>query len=268
MDGKMGKPDMNDRDVQNTIENNFIELCLAAARASSGKIVSEKGYSYTKDCLMAWYDRIFALREPALRSPDFFCDMKSRISKGELPRSIFLSSELVSRGIDKQFLNHGFEPFYEQTGMATHHGQKEFALTSDEEIRPIKTDDELNEWIGCLERVFGKKRSKALYERLSTHRGISLWGLYSAKIMVSTVLILTDGKTAGLHLIGTHPEFRHRGFGTKMTAFAVNRCFQEKNEAVVLLSSNMGKALYAQLGFREQGKVLHLKLSNPKTGST
>ena len=257
---------MNNHDIQKTAEMNFFDLCIAATRVSFGKVEITQSYSYTKNCIMDFYDKVYLTNARLFDGANSIDIIKEKIMHGEFPNSLYISSKLVTMGIDQLFLENGFTVFYEQTPMAVRRSTYTEKLSCGEDIRQIKSKKELEPWIDCVERAFGRKRDITLYSKLSERKDISLWGLYKNDSPVSTVLILTSGKTSGLHLIGTNPQYRGNGYGSEITTFAIQKAFREHYNIVVLLSSNKGKTMYSSLGFMEYGKVVHLKMIEEPSG--
>jgi ribosomal protein S18 acetylase RimI-like enzyme len=67
---------------------------------------------------------------------------------------------------------------------------------------------------------------------------------------VATSLLNFSGNVAGIYAVCTLPDFRDRGFGAAMTAFAVKDGFLRGCDLASLQSSPAGAPLYFKLGFR------------------
>jgi GNAT superfamily N-acetyltransferase len=57
-----------------------------------------------------------------------------------------------------------------------------------------------------------------------------------------------------LQILGTHPDYQRRGYGSALCAWGMKRA-QQDNVAISLLASPMGFKLYLALGFEDLGKV-------------
>ena len=247
--------------IRNEIESSFKNLCIHAASVSGGVFSIEEFYSYTNKCLMAWYEKVFDI-DFAYSSVDEVIDnLVERMGSGRIPENVLLSSDQVSRKMDSALCKKGFEVVYEQTNMAITKDEYTGDDAGFEMIRRIQSDGRLDDWIACLELSFGRSRNKILYERLSRVEGITFWGLYEGDTLASTLGILETGKTAGLQLVSTHPEYRNKGYASIITRFALHKSFTGNSELAVLQSSRMAGRMYSRLGFREFGRIMHLRMT-------
>ncbi len=250
---------MTKAEIQRIIENDFTSLCAAAAGVSGGTLVRDGLYSFTRGSLMEWYDKVFDFRLPVPDGGAFAADLVRRIEKGEIPRSVFLASGPETEALEAPLVRAGFSVFYEQTGMAVRRGELRAPEGGPGEIGPVTTGEDLDAWIACLDLSFERKRNRTQYGKLAGADGISLWGIRDGGVMVSTILLQERGEASGIHLVSTHPDHRKKGHGARLTAFAAGRAFSAGADRVVLLSSPMGRGMYAGLGFAVYGTVKHLR---------
>jgi ribosomal protein S18 acetylase RimI-like enzyme len=125
------------------------------------------------------------------------------------------------------------------------------------DIRPVSNAKKLDEWIAVSEEAFGKKRSKELYGILLKEKDITLYGCHHGGKIVTTLMLYRKGKTAGIHVVGTKKAFRGRGFGTRLTKFALRAARERGCDVCVLQASDMGRRIYRDIGFREYGAIRH-----------
>ncbi|QNK63542.1 GNAT family N-acetyltransferase [Pedobacter sp. PAMC26386] len=67
---------------------------------------------------------------------------------------------------------------------------------------------------------------------------------------------------AGLHMIGTLPEFRGKGLAHQMTIHLLNECIKDKKMRVVLHASEAGERVYLKLGFTPLKQIVTYSLLN------
>ncbi|KAF7903794.1 uncharacterized protein EAF01_006843 [Botrytis porri] len=63
-----------------------------------------------------------------------------------------------------------------------------------------------------------------------------------------------NGDDFYLHLLGTHPDFRRRGYATQLLKWGIERSTRD-NAPLVLSASAMGEPTYLACGFEELGRV-------------
>ena len=81
-------------------------------------------------------------------------------------------------------------------------------------------------------------------------RGISYYiGTFSGKHVATSLSCISDG-VVGVYAVATIPEFRGRGFGSAMTAFAVKEGFSKGCDLATLQSGSMSTPVYLRMGFR------------------
>ena len=74
-------------------------------------------------------------------------------------------------------------------------------------------------------------------------------GIFSGK-PVATSLSCVANAVAGVYAVSTIPEFRGKGLGTAMTAFAANEGFSKGCDVAALQSGSMSTPVYLRMGFR------------------
>jgi GNAT superfamily N-acetyltransferase len=58
-----------------------------------------------------------------------------------------------------------------------------------------------------------------------------------------------------LRILGTHPDYMRRGFGSTLTKWGMSMA-KDESLVVSLMAGPMGSLLYSHLGFRSLGKVV------------
>jgi Acetyltransferase (GNAT) family len=120
-------------------------------------------------------------------------------------------------------------------------------------IRKVRTLDDLKLWNRTCAVGFGE--DPGLFELFNrpvilSAKGTSMYiGECSEKPVATSLLYLSNG-VAGIYGVSTLPEFRGRGFGGALTAFAVKEGFSNGCDLASLQSSSLGVPVYFKLGFR------------------
>ena len=69
------------------------------------------------------------------------------------------------------------------------------------------------------------------------------------------IVFFDSNNNAGLHMIGTTPNGRGKGIGTKMTEKLIWEAKTNKSKNCVLHASIMGENIYKKLGFNSFGEL-------------
>ena len=100
------------------------------------------------------------------------------------------------------------------------------------------------------EPAIGNFFREAAAELLADDPQMQLFIGYADNCPVATSELFAGGDVAGVHMVATHPEFRHRGFGWKMTWAALEQGRRLGLKHASLQASREGEGLYRRLGFR------------------
>lgn len=131
------------------------------------------------------------------------------------------------------------------------------------DVEPVDKPASLDEWLAVMARSYG----------WADRRGAETWAtLYRVPIEEGAspwrhVLVRRDGRaiacaslfTAGGHAfvtnVGTVPEARGQGSGTSATLAVVAIARDLGYRQVSLAASEMGRSIYARIGFREDARL-------------
>ncbi len=130
-------------------------------------------------------------------------------------------------------------------------------------LRPPPSDLEIHRVHDLSERL-SWERTAALgfqmpdpkfFDQLATPQSLAIEGLtyylgICASKPVATAILYESENVAGIYGVSTIPEFRGRGFGAAMTAFAVMDGFQRECDLSSLQAGPMGFPVYLKMGFR------------------
>ncbi len=124
---------------------------------------------------------------------------------------------------------------------------------SELEIRQVSNLDELLSWARTNSVGFGDSPNfldPFVRPESLEMRGISYYiGSFSGKHVATSLSCVANG-VAGVYAVATIPEFRGRGFGTAMTAFAVKEGFAKGCDLATLQSGSMSTPVYLRMRFR------------------
>ncbi len=125
------------------------------------------------------------------------------------------------------------------------------------ELRGLSADD-YEAFIGLQEEGFGMAGPAArdlFSPGLLSRPNRAFVGAVDGRVVVSGVLVST-GKVAGVYNIATAADARRRGYGGSMTRHVLQAGRVAGCEMGALQSSQMGRAIYTRMGFREVGSYL------------
>lgn len=155
------------------------------------------------------------------------------------------------------FDQQGFDFIFRQSGMSIVPGEKH-SLKQEIDLHEIDTWGEIEQWSNLFQSAFGYLISPETIQR-SKH----VISFYLIKIDGSwkgtLVLFETDG-TLGLHSLGVPPQFRRQGIAEEVMKKVLNQSAEQKKELLTLQASEMGKALYLRLGFRDEFPIYNYRL--------
>lgn len=127
-------------------------------------------------------------------------------------------------------------------------------LPSDLEIRQVRDVSERLSWERTAALGF-QMSDPNFFDRLATPQSLATKGLtyylgICAGKPVATSILYESDSIAGIYGVSTVPEFRGRGFGAAMSAFAVREGFQRGCDLSSLQASPIGFPVYLKMGFR------------------
>lgn len=121
------------------------------------------------------------------------------------------------------------------------------------EIRKVSSLDEFLVWARANSMGFGSSPNfldPFVRPESLEMKGISYYiASFSGKPVATSLSCVSNG-VAGVYAVATIPEFRGRGFGTAVTAFAVREGFAKGCDLAALQSGSMSTPVYLRMGFR------------------
>jgi GNAT superfamily N-acetyltransferase len=238
------------------IEQNLIDLCIKAATISFGDVKNLGGFSYAKNEYVDWYNKIFHIKLMGNIGEQIEL-IKRGIAEQKLPKNLMITPHTEPDDLEKYISNSGFRQYYIQYGMAMPITNHDLCNSTHKGIVQLSSEEEIIKWVGATEKAFCKKRDSMLYKLLLKDTTAKFYGLYCDNLLVTTLLLFVKNNIAGIHLVGTIPNYRGKGFGTEITKFALSEAARQNCQFAVLHASEKGKRIYARIGFQEFGVIKH-----------
>ncbi len=130
-------------------------------------------------------------------------------------------------------------------------------------LRPLPSDLEIKRVRDLSERLSWERTAAVgfqmsdpnFFDRLATPQSLATEGLtyylgFCAGKPVATSILYVSENVAGIYGVSTIPEFRGRGFGAAITAYAVMVGFQHGCDLSSLQAGPLGVPVYLKMGFR------------------
>ncbi len=244
---------LNKKHLINNLENNIYNFKLNIAR-SSNKIVNVQPFFKWVNCAPSrWPNQILDVNISDDIVDEKIDYIKENILKGDAPNYLFLGPRAYSKRFETQLLRKGFTQFTRWSGMILKLEDRNVFPGSIEDfkIKTVSSIGELKIWSSILnEAMFGGGFEGAdLFANLYKTSDVILYlGMYG-DTPVATSCVFFDSKIAGLFLISTRPEYRNRGFGTRMTAAPLDAASKKGIIYSGLYATVLGERVYKKLGF-------------------
>ena len=245
-------------DLAVIIEKNLVNLCIKAANISRGEVVNQDYYSWAKNPYFEGYNNVFNMNIPKSMIKKTIMLLHKNIELEIAPKYLLINSNNQPIILEEYLKSLNYEMFYQQSGMAIDLASFKFEKNDNiGEIRTIKSDNELEEWILITEEAFRNKRNSHIYKMFLKENDIRFYGCYYKDKIVATLMLYIKDAIAGIHLVGTANEFRGKGFGTLITKTALSDAKDLGCKYSVLQASDMGRNVYKNIGFKEYCKIRH-----------
>ena len=144
----------------------------------------------------------------------------------------------------------GFRESFGQVGMVLEL-TKLFEEDGVMRVEEVIFGDGIRVWGDVFEGAFGYRISERLLNR--GVEGVRLLLIYDGDVAVGTAMVyMGDAAVVGIHAMGVLPAGRGKGVAGRLMKYILNAAVLEGYAYAVLQASDMGKGLYAKLGFRDQ----------------
>jgi GNAT superfamily N-acetyltransferase len=247
-----------DQSLMALTETSLADLYIRAAEVAGGEFVQEEYYCWTKNPYADRYGKIFNIRIPGKRADTVLRKLCDDMAQGPAPKNILLGPTSLPCNLAERLAGHNFNKVYTQTGMALELTQLG-PLPDDEagHIRVVDSGPALAQWLLVAAAAFGKTRNPALFQCFMREKDFVLYAGYLHDRMVATTMLHIKSAVAGIHLVGTLPEYRGRGFATALTCTALRDAREKGCTIGALQASAMGESVYRKIGFNGYGTISH-----------
>lgn len=248
--------------MKKVIESNFTNLCIELSKISNSLFETFTDYTVAANPFDPWFSRIYAINEQSSNLNNSINNIRTNIINQRYPNSLMVT-ELENFQVVKDLLeSYKFNCNYIQTGMAIQLNESDFTDRFDPNVKIIETALQLQNWISCVKSIFGNTKNIELYSKLLERKEFTFLGYFLENKIVGTTLLYISDNVAGVHIVGTVPELRNTGIGSRITKSAFGLAKKHGATIGVLQSSPMGKSMYSKLGFKEFSTVTHWNLSD------
>ncbi len=123
---------------------------------------------------------------------------------------------------------------------------------ADLEIVIVRTKEEVLEFAQVASLAFGYSIDPDVASvLLGSNTTLLVQGKRKGQVVATGLLHATEN-TAGIHMVGVHPDFRRQGLAKKMMVHLLNLASNQGVDWITLQASDMAVGLYEQLGFKKQ----------------
>jgi GNAT superfamily N-acetyltransferase len=245
-------------DFTSAIESNLHHFYEFAATRADLELVKEKDYSWVRNRDSAWPNWIFRLNREMLDKEEFIKSLADRIKNKEIPPFLVtLEPDNPERFYDLA-AKYGMKQINRWIGMAiTLDDYKPLPeLSSSNNIFEVCDTESINDWIKVVNNSLFNSTTleKEIIEKLYQQGPLKLYLGCENSYPVSTSMSFENSSVAGLYMIATMESHRGKGWGTRLTRFAMEKCFQNNIRLIILHASAMGEPVYRKIGFKEYCK--------------
>lgn len=124
-------------------------------------------------------------------------------------------------------------------------------------VEKVKTKGDLKQWFEIVNTEVLKKNmlNFRVFEKTIDNPNFSLYLGKDAGEPVATSLTFNGDQECGLYFISTLKNQRGKGFGSKITRYAINQAIKNGQKYFVLHATKAGESIYKKIGFSEYMKI-------------
>jgi ribosomal protein S18 acetylase RimI-like enzyme len=245
-------------DLISAIESNLYQFYDFVASRGNLELVNERDFSWVRNKSSAWPNWIFRVNPGLLMEEKFIESLTSRIKRQEIPPYLIIPEPENSRDFYNLAEKFGLRQIMRWTGMALMKDEYSADPSYHKCGKIIRVRDEtsLKDWLQVVNSALYSSNSlvNALLEKLYLRDPFKLYLGYADGEPVSTSMSFQKDAIAGLYMISTMENHRNKGYGAELTRYAMETCFQQEAEIIILHASVMGEKVYRKIGFKEYCK--------------
>ena len=252
----------------NTIEKNLYEFYRIFGRIENIKLSKTNEFESIYAADRSWPQIVFNLNQKI--EPQKIITVLAKEIENKYCSPTFVAPEnYISRNEVEILKINAFVPIKVITGMKLI-PQKDALNNPDSEceIQDLNDETHLVDFANLIKQEFVPSEMSFNIEilpALKTFKEVQLTGLFYRKILVASMMVLTNIDVAGLYFIVTKKEYQNKGFATTLINFMVGRLYRNGIKEVVLHANHYSFGLYKKLGFTEQNRfIIYKKLWDGK----
>lgn len=212
----------------------------------------EEDYSFINLLQSDWPRRIFRLRQNIEASS--IAILTEKMQTGVLPHRITLAEYDAAIPLLE---NAGLVQVFSQKGMAIQLNDAQLLEPSDVKFIQVKTQVDAARFAMVASTSFGYWVAPTMIGSLVGQSSVvMLLGLVDGSEACCGLAFFDSSGHAGLHMIGTLPEYRGRGLARTITQRLMAECQEREAYLCVLHASPAGAPVYERLGFQSYGKIV------------
>ena len=200
-----------------------------------------------------WYNRVRLHGELGEKLGGVVRGLGQLAKDGKLPKLLcYLESEYTDADIAQLLLEAGYVPMVSQRAMYMPLGARDAAPVP-EQIEPVPLED-MDAWIATICTAFGKPLEPGLKLLHGDEDCTFLQWRENGEVVAGMLLICRNGN-AGIHEVGTLPEYRGKGIASVLLSRLLDIAAERGCDCATLQASEMGEPVYAKLGMEGVSQV-------------
>ena len=189
-------------------------------------------------------------------------EVKRLIRKNKAPNGWTVGPSSFPENLGKLLEENSFSNVYHQSAMALNLKDLEFNKSDLKEfkVKLIKSEKDIDIWAKVVSAGFNIKVDINFLQQFFHDPKASFYiGIFEAE-PVSSLLMFNSSGVSGLHAVSTLSDYRGRGFGVKISGYALLDAFDKGFKMAVLHASDLGFKVYQKLGFKKYGDIYSYEL--------
>ncbi|QJB31578.1 GNAT family N-acetyltransferase [Chitinophaga oryzae] len=240
-----------EQDEKHIIGNLFEHWAYVGERA--GLLTTAPSYKAVMPAESDWPRRVFDVQQP-----EALAHIATQIREGLLPDAVTFTAS-VAEALAAPLAAAGFQPKMSLQGMIIYLRENPPG-ESPEHIRFALAGSEADAYTFATiaEGSFNYRVDGAVVARLlGQENKIKVFiGTVDGRAACCGLIFYDEAGNAGLHFIGTLPDFRGKGLAAAMTTRLLQECVADGKRYCVLHASKAGLPIYTRLGFEPVKEVI------------
>jgi N-acetylglutamate synthase-like GNAT family acetyltransferase len=155
------------------------------------------------------------------------------------------------------FEKNGFSIRNKLAGMTLKLGEK-FPLQNNLSFKRVLNEEDAEIWSDIYPLSFNYVISKETL--VHNYENAKFYLVYFEGKPIGTLTLFQTQKIMGIHGVGVIPEMRKKGYAEEIMKFAINSAIDADCEYAQLQASDLGKGIYARLGFEDLFTITNYQL--------